>query len=115
MRKIGEGEPTSGQGAVGILRKVETLEDVLRLMETDLSETIVFTPSASVTAVTPILPKIRGIICASGGFTSHLAIVAREFDLPCLMGSRLEEEVSAFEGRRIRFTAQGEIFLEEEA
>ncbi len=113
MRKIGEGEPTSGQGAVGVLRKVETLEDVLRLMETDLSETIVFTPSASVTAITPILPKIRGLICASGGFTSHLAIVAREFDLPCLMGSHLED-VDALEGRRVRFTAQGEIFLEEE-
>ena len=113
MRKIGEGEPTSGHGAVGILRKVETLEDVLRLMETDLSETIVFTPSASVTAITPILPKIRGLICASGGFTSHLAIVAREFDLPCLMGSRLEA-VGALEGRRVRFTAQGEISLEDD-
>ncbi len=34
------------------------------------------TMSLSVTAITPILPKIRGLICASGGFTSHLAIVA---------------------------------------
>jgi len=112
MRKIGEGESVSGHGAVGILRKVETIEDVLRLMETDLSETIVFTPSASVTAITPILPKIRGLICASGGFTSHLAIVAREFDLPCVMGSRIDD-VEALEGHRVRFTAEGEIFLEE--
>ncbi len=112
MRKVGEGEPIGGRGAVGILRKVETIEDVLRVMETDLSETIVFTPSASVTAITPILPKIRGLICASGGVTSHLAIVAREFDLPCVMGGRVEG-VEALEGRRVRFTAEGEIFLEE--
>ncbi len=112
MKKIGEGEPVSGNGAEGILRKVETLEDVLRLMEEDLSETIVFTPSASVTAITPLLPRIRGLICSSGGVTSHLAIVAREFDLPCLMGSRLEW--AAAEGRWVRFTAEGEIFLKEE-
>jgi phosphohistidine swiveling domain-containing protein len=114
MIKIGEGEPASGQGAAGILRKAETLEDVLKLIDTDLSDTIVFTTSASVTAITPILPKIRGLICTSGGFTSHLAIVAREFDLPCLMGSSIND-VDSLEGRRIRFTDQGEIFLEDDA
>lgn len=112
MQKIGQGNVTSGSGCRGLLREVSSIPDVLALMKQDLSEVIVFTREASATAVTPLFPKIRGVMCTLGGPTSHLAIVAREFDLPCVMGSRIDFD-GRLDGRLVRFNAEGEIFVEE--
>lgn len=43
------------------------------------------------------LSQARGIICEVGGITSHGAIIAREFNIPCLVGvkgalKKLEDE-----------------------
>ena len=110
MLKIGEGNVTSGTGCQGRLREVKSLADVLELMRTDLSDVVVFTREASATAVTPLFPKIRGVVCTLGGATSHLAIVAREFDLACIMGSRIDYE-GELDGCTISFNDKGEIFL----
>ncbi len=110
MTKIGHGEITSGKGCTGVLRSVQSIQDVLELMQKDLSETIVFTTSASATTLTPIFPKIKGIICTAGGPTSHLAIVAREFGLPCVMGSEIHYD-GQLDGQRVSFNDEGEIFL----
>ena len=109
MEKIGQGNVTSGTGCRGILRVVESIPDVLGLMKEDLSDVVVFTREASVTAVTPLFPKIRGVICTLGGPTSHLAIVAREFDLACIMGSQIDYD-GELDGCAIEFNADGEIF-----
>jgi len=111
MRKIGQGQVTSGHECRGTLRAVESLEDVLRLMKTDVSEAVIFTHSASATAVTPLFAKIKGVICTTGGATSHLAIVAREFDLPCVMGSEIQDQ-QPLDGRPVYFSPEGEIFVE---
>ena len=111
MVKIGYGNMTSGNECLGTLRVVEDVADVLRLMKEDLSATIVFTASASATIITPLFPKIKGVICTQGGATSHLAIVAREFDLACVMGSHIDYE-GELDGSIIRFNTEGEIFLE---
>jgi phosphohistidine swiveling domain-containing protein len=109
MEKIGQGTFTSGRSGGGTLRLVETVQDVLRLMKTDLAETILLTTAASATAVIPLFSRVKGVICTAGGATSHLAIVAREFDLPCIMGSELPG-VKELDGKQITFNEQGEIF-----
>lgn len=111
MQTIGRGLVTSGGECRGTLRLVDSIEDVLRLMKDDLSEVIVLTHSASATAITPLFPKIKGLICTAGGPTSHLAIVAREFDLPCLMGSEIHSD-DLLDGKPATFTTGGEIFVE---
>lgn len=111
MNSIGQGNLTSGGDCRGTLRVVEDVADVLRLMREDLADVILFTQSASVTAVAPLFPKIKGVICTQGGATSHLAIVAREFDLSCVMGSQIEYE-GELEGSSISFNQEGEIFAE---
>ena len=58
----------------------------------DLAETIVVVDNAAATAIVPLLPVVSGIVCRSGGVTSHLAIVAREFGQLCVMGAALDEE-----------------------
>ena len=112
MKKIGQGNVTSGQGCRGTLRKVESIPEVLQLMKEDLSDVVVFTREASATAVTPLFPKIKGVVCTLGGATSHLAIVAREFNLACIMGSEITHE-GELDGRTVDFNAEGEIFLED--
>lgn len=112
MIKIGQGNLTSGGECRGTLRVVENVADVLRLMKEDLVDAVLFTRAASVTAVTPLFPKIKGVICTQGGVTSHLAIVAREFDLPCVMGSEIGYE-GELEGCAIYFDREGEIFAEQ--
>jgi phosphohistidine swiveling domain-containing protein len=111
MYRIGRGMLTSGSECTGRLRVVESVQDVLALLKTDVSDTIIFTRAASATAVTPLFARIKGIVCTSGGATSHLAIVAREFDIPCVMGLELENE-SALDEISIRITAEGDVFRE---
>lgn len=110
MQKIGHGTLTSGRSGGGTVRLVDTVQDVLRLMKTDLAETILLTTAASATAVIPLFSRVKGVICTAGGATSHLAIVAREFDLPCIMGSELPG-ARELDGKDIAFNDQGEIFL----
>lgn len=111
MRRIGKGLLTSGGACQGTLRAVESVQDVLRLMRDDLSDVILFMRSASVTTATPLFAKIKGVVCTAGGATSHLAIVAREFDLPCVMASELSCDAQ-LDGCKVAFNPEGEIFLE---
>ncbi len=111
MRKIGKGMLTSGGDCEGTLRQVQTIQDVLKLMKGDLSDVILFMNTASATTATPLFAKIKGVICTAGGATSHLAIVAREFDLPCVMASEMNPEEN-LDGRKVVFNREGEIFLD---
>ncbi len=111
MRRIGHGMLTSGSQCRGTLRVIETVHDVLKLMKTDVSDVIVFTRSASATTVTPLFARIRGVVCTAGGATSHLAIVAREFDVPCVMGSEIEFD-GKLDQQAVMISTEGEIFLD---
>ena len=111
MVKIGQGNVTSGSGCQGVLRVVESVEDVLGLMKEDISDVILLTPTASATIMTPLFPRIKGVVCSTGGATSHVAIVAREFDLSCIMGVQFDYE-GELDGCAIDMNAEGEIFAE---
>jgi len=56
---------------------------------------------AGVTYLGPVLPKLTGIICKSGGLGSHLAIVSREFSIPALMGTEIKCQ-DPIHGRKVR-------------
>ena len=111
MVKIGQGNVTSGGDCRGLLRVVESVEDVLRLLKEDMSGVVLLTPTASATIMTPLFPRIKGVVCTSGGATSHVAIVAREFDLSCIMGVQFDKE-GELDGCVISMNAEGEIFAE---
>ncbi len=112
MNNIGQGNMTSGSECRGTIRVIEEVADVLRLMKEDLSDVIIFTRSASATVATPLFPRIKGVICSQGGATSHIAIVAREFNLGCIMGSQIDYE-GELDGSKVNFNSDGEIFLED--
>jgi phosphohistidine swiveling domain-containing protein len=106
---VGRGQPVSGSGCEGIVRTANEVKEVFELMRApDLDETILLTDSPSATALVPLLAKVRGLVCRSGGMTSHLAIVSREFGLPCVMGASIEDPAD-LEGQRVVVDAEGQI------
>lgn len=106
---LATGQVVSGTTGGGIVRRAATPSEVIAMMSRDdLAETIVVVDNAAATAIVPLLPVVSGIVCRSGGVTSHLAIVAREFGQLCVMGAALDEE-TAPDGTRITIAADGAI------
>lgn len=66
---------------------------------------ILITKHITCEQLTPHLHKVSGIITSEGGFTSHAAIIAREFKIPCVVGvgSFILELPS---GCRVRFNSR---------
>jgi phosphohistidine swiveling domain-containing protein len=109
MPAIGHGMKVSGTETEGVLRAANNTDQVFALMRHErLDEVILLTDSASATAVVPLLAKVRGVVCRSGGMTSHLAIVSREFGIPCLMGAELPTD-DDLEGARVRIGEDGNV------
>jgi phosphohistidine swiveling domain-containing protein len=93
---IGKGLTAYGKGTVrGVVKKFTTPEDVLDVIDADLDETIALVESGGTTFLGPILGRLGGLICTSGTLRSHLAIVSREFSLPCLMAVELTEPLES--------------------
>jgi phosphohistidine swiveling domain-containing protein len=108
-REVGRGLLVSGASVEGTLATADDVKQVFALMRRpDLEEVILLTATASATAVVPLLAKVRGVVCRSGGMTSHLAIVSREFGLPCIVGAEIEEP-GALEGARVLLGEDGSV------
>lgn len=106
---VAKGLVASGRGCEGVVRLVGKVADVFALMQSpDLGETILLTESATATAVVPLLDRVCGLICTSGGITSHLAIVSREFGLACIMGAELAD-LAELDGVRVLMAADGTV------
>ena len=85
MEIIGKGLSCSSKSEVtGELVYVQSVEDVINLF--DIAEgKICLVDDSGTTTLGPILSDLAGILCTTGSAGSHLAIVSREFDLPCIM------------------------------
>jgi phosphohistidine swiveling domain-containing protein len=90
LRRIGKGLITINLQAEGELYVVRSVQDVLSLWKSGAEGKIAMVEDAGITTLGPILSKLAGVICTSGGLGSHLAIVTREFSIPALMGTKLE-------------------------
>jgi phosphohistidine swiveling domain-containing protein len=91
---IGQGDIAYGKGMVkGVIRRFTTPDDVLDVIDAHLDDTIALVESGGTTFLSPILGRLGGLVCTSGTLRSHLAIVSREFQLPCLMAVDLKEDL----------------------
>jgi phosphohistidine swiveling domain-containing protein len=114
--KIGEGitafrnkDPVNGK-----LKIIASIDDVRKLRPADFEGKIILVKVAGVSGLMVPLLKARGIICTTGGIGSHLAILAREFRVPCIMGVSIDDPVS-LDGRDVIMNVQeetGSVFLE---
>ena len=90
MTVIGTGVPSFTFGHVaGTVRHFRAPADVIAALDTDLESTIAVVESGGTTFLSPLLSRLGGIVCTAGTLRSHLAIVSREFEVPCLIGTDL--------------------------
>ena len=106
---VGHGDIVSGGSFEGRLASASTRDEVIELVgRDDLAELVLLVDSPSATALVPLMSSIRGVICLGGGPTSHLALVAREFGLPCVMAAQIEDARSHV-GRVVVVREDGQI------
>jgi phosphohistidine swiveling domain-containing protein len=105
LRGAGDNVVTREANLVGIARYVRTSDKVLEyLIKGVPADTIAIVDDSGGTLTAPVLERFKGVLCAGGTTRSHLAILTREYGIPCLMnvrlsgikdGQRLEIECSA--------------------
>ncbi|MFC4943607.1 PEP-utilizing enzyme [Pseudonocardia sp. GCM10023141] len=94
MPTIGTGTPSYTFAPVtGRIHHFRSPSDVIASLDGDLESTIALVESGGTTFLSPILGRLGGIVCRDGTLRSHLAIVSREFELPCLVGTALTTDV----------------------
>ncbi|SHL42900.1 PEP-utilising enzyme, mobile domain [Pseudonocardia thermophila] len=84
---------TAGQ-VRGTARWFHDTSDVLSIDDDDLEETIAFVNKGGMTFLSPILPDLKAIVCTAGSRESHLAILSRESDVPCVLAAQLSGEIT---------------------
>ena len=122
--------------ASGVVKYLERPQDVLALIQSGkLKDHILLVRGGTTTFLTPALSLgATGILTMSGAPESHLGILSREFQTPCVMtiqltsnGSRYEagstddahfaEIVAQLDGKRVRLSCDddevGRVVLEE--
>ena len=86
----GDNVVTYPDALTGIARHVRTSDKVLEYLTGGVpADTIAIVDDSGGTLTAPILEKFKGVLCAGGTTRSHLAILTREYGIPCLMNSRL--------------------------
>jgi signal transduction protein with GAF and PtsI domain len=86
MRELGRGAKVFDHDAVrGAFTPMEGPDDVLALMDSGAEGVIALVRDAGATFLAPIYHELTGIICTSGTVRSHIGIVSREFQVPCVM------------------------------
>ena len=110
MNEIGRGAKVFDAAAVrGAWKAMEGPDDVLELMGTGAEGVVALVRDAGATFLAPIYHELTGIVCTSGTVRSHIGIVSREFQVPCIMactfagteppdGAEVEVDCSGAEG-----------------
>ncbi len=82
------GQPASPGKARGVVKIVETVDDIPKMNKGDimLSET-------TYPALVPAMRKAGAIVTNVGGLTCHAAIVSRELKIPCVVGTKIATKV----------------------
>ena len=88
VEDIGWGEKVFDSMPVrGRLLAVGTPDDVLVLMDGSAEGGVALVREAGATFLAPLYHELAAIICTTGTTRSHIGIVSREFQLPCVMGT----------------------------
>jgi signal transduction protein with GAF and PtsI domain len=90
---IGSGTRVFEAGPVrGSWRRLTTPDDVLDLMDTTAAGVVACVADAGATFLAPIFDELAAVVCLSGTPLSHIGIVSREYQVPCVMAATLAHE-----------------------
>ncbi len=71
----------------GSWRLLRSPDDVLELMDTTAVGIVACVADAGATFLAPIFDELTAVVCRSGTPHSHIGIVSREYQVPCVMGA----------------------------
>ncbi len=71
----------------GTWRAMEGPDDVLELMDTGAEGVIALVRDCGATFLAPVFHELAGVVCTNGTPRSHIGIVSREFQVPCIMAA----------------------------
>lgn len=90
MTEVGRGAKVFDAGPVrGTWRMLETPDDVLGLMDSSAAGVVAGVQDAGATFLAPIFDELAAVVCFSGTPQSHIGIVSREYQVPCIMAATL--------------------------
>jgi signal transduction protein with GAF and PtsI domain len=71
----------------GVWRRLSSPDDVLALMDTSAEGVVACVADAGATFLAPIFDELTAVVCLSGTPLSHIGIVSREYQVPCVMAA----------------------------
>jgi signal transduction protein with GAF and PtsI domain len=69
----------------GVLRVLDSPVDVIELMESGAAGVVALVHDAGATFLAPIFHELTAVLCTGGTPRSHIGLVSREFQVPCVM------------------------------
>jgi len=91
--EIGRGTRVFAAAPVrGTWRRLTSPDDVLELMDTTATGVVACVADAGATFLAPIFDELTAVVCLSGTPLSHIGIVSREYQVPCVMSASLAQE-----------------------
>lgn len=91
---IGDGDNvfSTDENITGELVRISTTSEVAEYMRNGVPDGVIaLIDDSGGTLVAPIFDEFTGIICPSGTVRSHLGIISKENNIPCLMNADLSE------------------------
>jgi signal transduction protein with GAF and PtsI domain len=76
----------------GAWRRLTSPDDVLELMDSSAEGVVACVADAGATFLAPIFDELAAVVCLSGTPRSHIGIVSREYQVPCVMAATLSSE-----------------------
>lgn len=115
LRGAGDNVVTHTRNLVGTARYVRTTDKVLECLTQGVpAGSIMIVDDSGGTLTAPVLEKFAGVLCAGGTTRSHLAILTREYNIPCLMNVRLSG-IKDGERIEIEYSARAKVAEDYEA
>jgi signal transduction protein with GAF and PtsI domain len=91
----------------GSWRMLRSPDDVLALMDTSAEGVVACVADAGATFLAPIFDELTAVVCLSGTPLSHIGIVSREYQVPCVMSAVFDGDEPA-DGDTIEVDCSGE-------
>lgn len=87
---VGDNVVRHDRDAVGVARFIRTNERVLAYLTEGVPPgAIAIIDDSGGTLTAPIIEQFAGVICAGGTVRSHLGILTREYNIPCVMNAKI--------------------------
>jgi len=84
---------------------MESPDDVIAVMDEGAEGIVAVVADAGATFLAPIFEDCAAVVCRSGTPLSHIGIVSREYQVPCVMSAALDEEPAT--GAIVEFDCSG--------